>query len=193
MSKKPKKSGIEEYEMLEHFLSKISKLEDLRFFTILAHICAEYYIDKFIKLEFKNTEELEEVFENSFKKKLIVLKSKGFEYNPDILSILKNLEILNTIRNKFAHNIFLSEIKETDTDPEQQSIASLIKNMFLYEDKSETYKRAKEKADNDIIYKFKIVVKCSIFRLFQLSTERLKEKDKVKRINKLFKESIGFS
>ena len=92
--------------------------------VLKGHLVVEYMLDSIIKEKFKNPNK---ILSYSFYRKLEILHSLGFL--PDYL--FKNIETLNKIRNKYAHDLKYSldinELFVIDSDDKQITLSSKSK------------------------------------------------------------------
>ena len=89
-----------------------NELKETRLIVLMAHLYLEYWINEII------FEEPDFIFRdvnlNSFSKKIQILKAKGILKEKE--SLLKNIEIINKLRNDYAHTLIVSEIDKKMSD-----------------------------------------------------------------------------
>jgi hypothetical protein len=82
----------------------LDKIKDLRFLSIIGHQYVEYFINEIICFKFKNPELIIDHKElGGFNNKFTLLKAMGCFKGKDDLK--KNIELINNIRNYYAHNM----------------------------------------------------------------------------------------
>jgi len=90
-------------------VEELNKYNELRTLALVVHLFVEYYINEIIiKLFPKGEIIIENRALNSFSKKINILKAWDlFKSDSDLL---KNINLVNEIRNKYAHNLIASEV-----------------------------------------------------------------------------------
>jgi len=115
-----KHKTISEEHFFQSLVSELNQQKETRTLSLMIHLFAEYWINEVITVLFKNPDF---VFKNSFSNKINLLKACGVI--KEKTDLLKNIWIINQIRNDYAHNLFVDEIEKTTVDN--------IRNMVMLE------------------------------------------------------------
>ncbi|MFZ3167352.1 MAG: hypothetical protein WA130_07030 [Candidatus Methanoperedens sp.] len=104
--KKHKK--IKSIKLMNQACDDFNEIEDLRFLSIIGHQYVDYFLNEIICNIFENPELIIDNNElGQFFNKFTLLKSLGYFKGRDDLE--KNIKLMTSIRNFYAHNMLIGE------------------------------------------------------------------------------------
>jgi hypothetical protein len=108
MASKHKRIDVDEY--LTKLCDEFNKIKDIRTLILTGHLFVEYCVNERILRMFKDGEIIVNDNGFGFYKKFQLLKASGL-FN-DQKHIERNIEIINQLRNKCAHCLFIEDLQE---------------------------------------------------------------------------------
>lgn len=109
----------------ERMVDEFNEANTVKELALIAHLYVEYFINELIVVRFTDARLIIDDAEiGTFKSKVAILKALGVLVDPSPL--LTNIELIQRIRNFYAHNLLL-----TDEVPEQ--VESRIRQLQYFE------------------------------------------------------------
>lgn len=108
-------------EYFSQFSKELNQIDDFRLQVLFLHLNIEYWLNKIIKKNFKNSKV---IFDNrdlrTFSNKLDLIKSLNL-LHPRSGNLMEKIKLINAIRNYYSHNIvgkeeFPEEIRSRITE-----------------------------------------------------------------------------
>ncbi|MEW5897389.1 MAG: hypothetical protein AB1668_06865 [Nanoarchaeota archaeon] len=146
----------------QYFLSLVSELNDqkeTRMLALMIHLFVEYWINEIINTLFKNPGIIFKDRDlNGFNKKIDLLKACGIIKESS--DLLKNIQLINQIRNDYAHNLIVGEIEKATVDRINRIIMLKVSyNNVGFASQLDLHSRFKAKAISTIMELYSLYAK----------------------------------
>ncbi len=102
---------ISEEQFFLSLVSELNEQKETRMLALMIHLFVEYWINEIINVLFKNSDFIfKDKDLNGFSHKIDLLRACGVLKEGS--DLLRNIQLINKIRNDYAHNLIVGEIEK---------------------------------------------------------------------------------
>lgn len=169
-------------EIIKKLLLDINNMLNMKYLSIISHQYVEYFLNEIICVKFKHPEIIiDDIQMGTFYNKFRLLESIGvFDNNKDLKH---NIKLINSIRNKFAHNMikYIDEEIPNEVKSQIDDLKYLDEAKIQYQPWLDNLKNSGEKYEFDpnnfyklsTISKFQVSTLSTVFVLIKLYDKSL--------------------